>query len=185
MNAFKYYSDDIVSWDLVLKNPFNNDFFFRDNISKGKLYMSLMINNENDFKIIKFLEFLNKLLESDSIKVFIKKNYSNVNKRVSVVKKVVCSVIIRNLYLFKLLENLFTIIFSNINKKRIPIKFGLDVLNGIFMLKLKDIGEIGLLNLKYDYFAWQSDFVINLYLNKKDYYFMNLIVSYLNFTLRV
>jgi len=188
-NWYTFYQDNIINWDMLLKLP--SVVILKKNyskaslvknftcVSKANLIIKLQINNETDFKIIKAIRFFKDFFKNSliGVKLIDKRNKSS--SKVKVDKLILVSVSCISNSLIYLLEKFIRVMLINVIKKQIPIDFGIDT-NGIVRVILKDIGELGIAHMKYDYFGWNNDLVVELY-NKHSIIYSNLLISYLNF----
>lgn len=185
-NWISYYFDNIQNWDLLHKLPkgkVGNEIALMNSfpyIQKIVFLSKLKLSNESDFRIIKMMNFLIDLFRGVNINIQVNKNISSlVTKGGKQDRFVDVSFIVRNDNLSLFLMKLMTDVKINLIKKQVPYTYGIDSL-GIAKITLKDIGEMGVENLRYEYFGWQDNFTIIIYFSTNDYELNNLSLSYIN-----
>lgn len=182
---FKFYEENIIRWDLLLKLPTHKEknslsmINFFPQIVKSVLYIRLRLNGDSDFKIIKALRFYSDLFNDIKLNFAIFKGSSRLNEKGKVEKNLVIGLICRKDLLFELAQKLSTYILINILKKQVPLHFGIDSL-GVSRILIKDIGELGIDNMYYDYFGWQDPLVLEFYTSVSNRVYTNILISYLN-----
>jgi hypothetical protein len=182
---FKFYEEDVVRWDLLLKLPTHKEkgslsmINFFPQFVKSILYIRLKLNGDSDFKIIKALKFYYDLFAGIELNLAIFKGSSRLNEKGKTEKNLVIGLICRRPLLSLLVQKLSTYILFNILKKQVPLHFGIDDL-GVSRILIKDIGELGIDNMYYDYFGWRDPLVLEFYTSVPNRVYTNILISYLN-----
>lgn len=180
-NWFWFYKNNIQNWDILIKLPLlqkNADgglIKFFPKVDKIMLETVIKNSSEVDFKVIKMASFFVDLFDDENLNIFIRKQIAG-NSSDKLIK---LGVILRKSILNRFLAKFSKFISLSFLKKQVPYTFGIDD-KGIIRITLKDIGELGIKNMRYDYFGWQDTLAIILYFNINSLEINNLVFSYVN-----
>ena len=165
------YINNIVDYDLVLKNTVNNVSKL-PTLSKILVSMNLNTKSDSDFIIIKSLNYLSYLTFNKKFTIKNNRNKFYISFNLSGV----------NIYRFL---GLFVDFFQyQILKKYLYFKYGLDS-QGNVVFSYGDLGELALDDLYFDYFKSFSKLNLNFFMinnyNMKKYNFLLVYLSSLKY----
>jgi hypothetical protein len=183
-NWFSFYKNNIQSWDILQKIPVSvrnkGLVSFFPGVKKIVFLTKLKTSSESDFRIVKMMNFLTDLFHDGPVNVQVRRCVSNIMAKGGKPDRLVEVLFtVSGQHCDKFLTKLMAIIKTNLVKKQVPYVYGIDDL-GVVRIVLKDLGELGILDLRYDYFGWQDNFMIAMYFSTQHMQTNNLLLSYMN-----